>query len=123
MEEIIASSDSDASSSNKFTFTFPKLRVLTLAQLDQLKSICSDKGVMVCDSIKVIQISKCPKLERIPLQLPLLNGQPSPPPCLQNIGIDDESKEWWESVVELDHPNAKNILQPFLKFTPIDEWR
>ncbi|GKU91032.1 hypothetical protein SLEP1_g4960 [Rubroshorea leprosula] len=123
MEEIIASSDSDASSSNKFTFTFPKLRTLILVQLDQLKSICSGKGVMICDSIEEIQIIKCPELKRIPLQLPLLdNGQPSPPPCLEKMGIDDESKEWWESVVELDHSNAKNILQPFLKFTPIDEW-
>ncbi|GKV44766.1 hypothetical protein SLEP1_g51922 [Rubroshorea leprosula] len=123
MEEIIASSDSDASSSNNITFTFPKLRVLTLVELYQLKSICSGKGVMVCDSIEVIQISKCPKLERIPLQLPLLdNGQPSPPSCLREIKIDDKSKEWWESVVEWDHPNAKNILQPFLEFSPPHKW-
>ncbi|GLT25283.1 hypothetical protein SLA2020_004210 [Shorea laevis] len=118
MEEIIASSDSDASSSDKFTF--PKLRELKLSSLDQLKSICNAKGVMVCDSIEVIQIIDCPKLKRIPLQLLLLeNGQPSPPPCLRRIKIDDESKEWWESLVELDHPNAKNILQPFLEFR---EW-
>ncbi|GLU15291.1 hypothetical protein SLE2022_317930 [Rubroshorea leprosula] len=115
MEEIIASSDSDTSSSNKFSLTFPKLQELTLVELDQLKSICSDEAVMVCDSIEQIEIRKCPKLKRIPLQLPLLdNGQPSPPPHLRQIGI--KSKEWWESVVELDHPNAKNILQPFLKF-------
>ncbi|GKV49482.1 hypothetical protein SLEP1_g56233 [Rubroshorea leprosula] len=42
MEEIIASSDSNDTSSDKFTF--PKLRKLKLLQLDQLKSICS--GVM-----------------------------------------------------------------------------
>ncbi|GLT50389.1 hypothetical protein SLA2020_238760 [Shorea laevis] len=126
MEEIIetiASSDSDASSSNKFPFTFPKLHVLSLMELYQLKSICSGKGVMVCDSIKLIQISNCPELERIPFQLPLLaNGQPSPPPCLEKIKIDDKSKEWWESVVEWDHSNAKNILQPFLEFSPSYNW-
>ncbi|GLT25281.1 hypothetical protein SLA2020_004190 [Shorea laevis] len=117
MEEIIASSDSDDTSSDKFTF--PKLRKLKLFWLDQLKSICSGKGVMVCHSIEVIEISKCPKLKRIPLQLPLLdNGQPSPPPHLRQIEIDEEPKEWWESVVELDHPNAKNILQPFAEFRP-----
>ncbi|GLU15317.1 hypothetical protein SLE2022_318170 [Rubroshorea leprosula] len=122
MEEIIASSDLDDTSSNKFTF--PKLRELHLSSLDQLKSICSGKGVMVCDSIEVIQLFKCPKLKRIPLQLPLLgNGQPSPPPCLRRIPIDEKSKEWWELVVELDHPNAKNILQPFLKFITRREWR
>ncbi|GLT30887.1 hypothetical protein SLA2020_056660 [Shorea laevis] len=111
MEEIIASSDSDASSDK---FTFPKLRILHLWYLPQLKSICSAKGVMVCDSIEEIRIWRCRELKRIPVQLPLLdNGQPSPPPRLKKIEIDEESKEWWESV-EWDH---KNLLQPFLKYT------
>ncbi|GKV15042.1 hypothetical protein SLEP1_g25844 [Rubroshorea leprosula] len=107
MEEIIASLDSDASSDK---FTFPRLRTLWLANLPQLKSICSAKGVMVCDSIEEIKIWKCREVNRIPVQLPLLdNGQPSPPPRLREIEID---KEWWESV-EWDH---KNLLQPFLKY-------
>ncbi|GLU15316.1 hypothetical protein SLE2022_318160 [Rubroshorea leprosula] len=115
MEEIIASSDSDASSSNKFTFTFPKLKEFHLAYLPKLKSICSAKGV--CDSVEEIWIKECPELKKIPMQLPLLdNGQPSPPPSLRGIWIDRHSKEWWESVVEWDHSNAKNILQLFLKF-------
>ncbi|GLU15751.1 hypothetical protein SLE2022_322190 [Rubroshorea leprosula] len=110
MEEIIASSDSYASSDK---FTFPKLRILALANLPQLKSICSAKGVMVCDSIEEIIISGCRELKRIPVQLPLLdNGQPSPPPCLREINVDRDAKEWWESV-EWDH---KNLLHPFLKY-------
>ncbi|GKV44717.1 hypothetical protein SLEP1_g51876 [Rubroshorea leprosula] len=114
MEEIIVSSDSDASS-DKFSFIFPKLRRLQLWRLPQLKSICSAKGVMVCDSIEYISIGECPKLKRIPVQLPMLdNGQPSAPPHLKGIGIDRLSKEWWESL-EWDHPNTKNILRPFLK--------
>ncbi|GLU15305.1 hypothetical protein SLE2022_318060 [Rubroshorea leprosula] len=117
MEEIIASSDLKASSSDKFPFTFPKLRELTLWSLPQLKSICSAKGVMICDSIEHLSITKCPELKRIPVQLPLLdNGQPFPPPCLKSIQMSEESKEWWESVVEWDHPNAKNILQPFVSY-------
>ncbi|GKV48625.1 hypothetical protein SLEP1_g55423 [Rubroshorea leprosula] len=116
MEEIIASANLNASSSDKFTFTFPKLRDFHLSNLPQLKSICSANGIMVCDSIERIWITKCPELKRIPVQLPLLNnGQPSPPPHLSNITIDRRSKEWWESVVEWDYPNAKNILQPFLE--------
>ncbi|GLU15754.1 hypothetical protein SLE2022_322220 [Rubroshorea leprosula] len=115
MEEIIASSDSDASSDK---FTFPKLRRLSLRNLLQLKSICSAKGVMVCDSIEEIKIWECRELKRIPVQLPLLdNGQPSPPPHLKEIGLDEESEEWWESV-EWDH---KNLLQPFLKYAS-DWW-
>ncbi|GKU91021.1 hypothetical protein SLEP1_g4951 [Rubroshorea leprosula] len=118
MEEIIASSDLNASSSNKFPFTFPKLRELCLWSLPQLKSICSAKGVMICDSIECISITKCPELKRIPVQLPLLdNGQPSPPRRLKSIHIFRDSKEWWESVVEWDHPNAKNILQPFVSYS------
>ncbi|GLT30523.1 hypothetical protein SLA2020_053180 [Shorea laevis] len=110
MEEIIASPNSGASSDK---FTFPKLRRLGLCELPQLKSICSAKGVMVCDSIEEITIFRCRELNRIPVQLPLLdNGQPSPPPCLKEIKIDEESKEWWESV-EWDH---KNLLQPFLNY-------
>ncbi|GKV33671.1 hypothetical protein SLEP1_g42147 [Rubroshorea leprosula] len=108
MEEIIASSDSNASSDK---FTFPKLCRFILGNLPQLKSICSAKGFMVCDSIEEIWIIGCPELKRMPVQLPLLdNGQPSPPPRLREI-IIDESKEWWESV-EWDH---KYLLQPFLK--------
>ncbi|GLU15126.1 hypothetical protein SLE2022_316460 [Rubroshorea leprosula] len=88
MEEIIASSDSDSSLDK---FTFPKLRRLCLRSLPQLKSICSAKGVMTCDSIEVIWIMRCPELKRIPIQLPLLdNGQPSPPPHLREIRIDDD---------------------------------
>ncbi|GKV16379.1 hypothetical protein SLEP1_g27030 [Rubroshorea leprosula] len=111
MEEIIASSDSDASSD---IFSFPKLRKLRLNYLPQLKNICSGKGV--CDSIEEITIHHCRKLKRIPLQFPLLdNGQPVPPPHLREINIDEqESKEWWESL-KWDHPNAQNMLQPFLK--------
>ncbi|GKV15095.1 hypothetical protein SLEP1_g25895 [Rubroshorea leprosula] len=111
MEEIIASSDSDASSDK---FIFPKLRILRLINLPQLKSICSAKGVVVCDSIEKIVIFECQELKRIPVQLPLLdNGQPSHPPRLREIKID---KEWWESM-EWDHPNAKNLLKPFLKYS------
>ncbi|GLU15755.1 hypothetical protein SLE2022_322230 [Rubroshorea leprosula] len=110
MEEIIASSDSNASLDK---FTFPKLRRLLLSDLPQLKSICSAKGVMVCDSIEEIKIWECRELKRIPVQLPLLdNSEPSPPPRLREIKIDRDSKEWWESV-EWDH---KNLLQPFLKY-------
>ncbi|GLT25293.1 hypothetical protein SLA2020_004310 [Shorea laevis] len=110
MEEIVASSDSDASSEK---FTFPRLKKLKLSNLPKLKSICSRKGVMVCDSIDEIEIYECLELKRIPLQLPQLdNGEPSPPPRLREICIN---KEWWKSV-EWDHPNAKNLLQPFLKY-------
>ncbi|GLU15343.1 hypothetical protein SLE2022_318410 [Rubroshorea leprosula] len=84
MEEIIASS------LDKFTFTFLKLRELCLWYLPQLKCIYSAKAVV------------------------LDHRQPSLTPHFREIRIGEMSKEWWESL-EWDHPNAKNLLQPFLK--------
>ncbi|KAJ6854652.1 hypothetical protein NC651_039563 [Populus alba x Populus x berolinensis] len=55
----------------------------------------------------------CEKLKRMPIYLPLLeNGQPSPPPSLKEIFV--YPKKWWESVVEWEHPNAKDVLRPFV---------
>ncbi|GKV15056.1 hypothetical protein SLEP1_g25858 [Rubroshorea leprosula] len=94
---------------------FQNLEEIYVYMCEQMEeSICSAKGVMVCDSIEEIKILECPELKRIPVQLPLLdNGQPSPPPHLKEIWIDAESEEWWESV-EWDH---KNLLQPFLRYS------
>jgi disease resistance protein RPS2 len=47
----------------------------------------------------------------------LENGQPSPPPSLKKIKAHPE--EWWETVVEWEHPNAKDVLRPFVTFDEI----
>ncbi|KAG8492360.1 hypothetical protein CXB51_009672 [Gossypium anomalum] len=67
----------------------PKLIDLTLSKLPNLKRICSKSGVMVCDSLEVINvIPDCDKLKRIPLFVPLIvNGQPfayAPPSLIIN---------------------------------------
>ncbi|KAI5554474.1 hypothetical protein BDE02_19G015900 [Populus trichocarpa] len=112
MEEIIGGTRSDEeSSSNNTEFKLPELRELELEDLPELKSICSAK--LICDSLQVIQVINCWKLKKMPICLPLLeNGQPSPPPSLKRIHIDSE--EWWESVVEWEHPKAKDVLRPFV---------
>ncbi|EOY12889.1 Nbs-lrr resistance protein [Theobroma cacao] len=123
MEEIIASEMEfveeermGGSNSNTIQFTLPKLRKLDLRLLPDLKSICGANRVMVCDSIEKITIDHCPKLQRIPLYLPLLDdGQPSPPPSLKEFFIS--SREQLRSA-EWDHPNAKSVLEPF-----ITHWR
>jgi disease resistance protein RPS2 len=118
MEEIIGTTDEEisSSSSNPITeFILPKLRALILRSLPELKSICGAK--VICDSLEHIEVDTCEKLKRIPICLPLLeNGQPSPPPSLQKIYASP--KEWWETVVEWDHPNAKDVLRPFVHFQP-----
>ena len=94
--------------------TLPNLRLLELWHLPGLKTICSSNKVIVCDSLEMIDIYKCPKLKRLPLSLPLLsNGQLSPPPSLHKISTYD--KEWWESL-EWDSPDTKNVLQPLLPY-------
>ena len=120
MEEIIGTTDEEisSSSSNPITeFILPKLRILRLRSLPELKSICGAK--VICDSLEEIEVDTCEKLRRIPICLPLLeNGQPSPPPSLKRIDI--HPKEWWETVVEWEHPNAKDVLLPFVRFQPFN---
>jgi disease resistance protein RPS2 len=49
----------------------------------------------------------------MPICLPLLeNDQPSPPPSLEDIIVYPE--EWWETVVEWEHPNTKDVLRPLV---------
>ncbi|XVF78067.1 hypothetical protein PTKIN_Ptkin14bG0098500 [Pterospermum kingtungense] len=121
MEEIIASelelkiegvsSTATASPSFKFT-TLGKLRFLYLLHLPELKSICGATGVIVCDSIQHITIDECPKIKRIPLNLPLQDGgQPSPTPFLHSIDIYPKENR---KLVEWDNPNAKSLLEPYL---------
>ncbi|GLT40134.1 hypothetical protein SLA2020_142900 [Shorea laevis] len=94
----------------------PKLNWLRLERLPALKSICSSKAVMVCDSLQSINIWNCNDLRRIPLYLPLVdNAQPSPPPSLKKIYMNRPEQEWWESL-EWDHPNAKDVLRPMVQF-------
>ncbi|TYG71732.1 hypothetical protein ES288_D05G421700v1 [Gossypium darwinii] len=93
----------------------PKLRELSLRRLPNLKSICSKSGVMVCDSLQLIQVARdCYKLKRIPPFVPLVgNGQPfayAPP----SLTIRSRTK-WWESLEWDGHPNFKNVLQPLWK--------
>ncbi|KAJ4718612.1 Disease resistance protein [Melia azedarach] len=94
--------------------TLPRLRKLSLTNLSSLKSICStENGVIVCNSLEEIQISKCPELKRLSLYLPLLNnGKPSALPALKAIRIE---REIWESL-DWDEANAKNVLNPYCKF-------
>ncbi|XVF78526.1 hypothetical protein PTKIN_Ptkin14bG0140900 [Pterospermum kingtungense] len=111
MEEII---ELEEEGMGTIKYTLPKLRRLELSKLPELKSICSKNEAMRCDSLQNLTIVCCPKLKQIPLYFPLLDkGKASLPPSLKQIEV--YPKEWWEAV-EWDHPHAKNILLPFLKF-------
>ncbi|MBA0809354.1 hypothetical protein Gohar_025016 [Gossypium harknessii] len=101
-------------------FHLPKLRLLTCWELPNLKSICGKSGVMVCDSLQVIEVyGDCDKLKRIPPFVPLVgNGQPFAyaPPSLTIRSWE----EWWESLEWDDDPNFKNVLQPHWKLLSVE---
>ncbi|KAL9344249.1 hypothetical protein Peur_061924 [Populus x canadensis] len=115
MEEIIGGTRSDeeevtGEESSSSEFKLPKLRALSLIGLPELENICSAK--LICDSLEVIWIVGCKELKRIPICFSLLeNGEPS-----SLISIKIHPKEWWESVVEWEHRNAKDVLHPFVEF-------
>jgi disease resistance protein RPS2 len=116
MEEIIGGTRPDEEGvmgeESSTDLKLPKLRSLQLTGLPELKSICSAK--LICDSLEYIQVRNCEKLRTMGICLPLLeNGEPSPPPSLRKI---DATRKWWESVVEWEHPNAKDVLRPFVSF-------
>ena len=55
--------------------TLPKLRLLLLWGLPELKTICSNRKVIVCNSLEKIYIHFCPKLKRLPLSLHLIRKE------------------------------------------------
>ncbi|GLT32644.1 hypothetical protein SLA2020_072970 [Shorea laevis] len=116
MEEIIGWEEEEEKVGNQTTtpilLTLSKLRILGLQLLPELKRICPEEGVMICDSLNSIFINVCDKVKRIPLRLGRENGQPSLP-VMKEIHIQNP-KEWWESV-EWENPDDKNVLLPFLK--------
>ncbi|GLU21773.1 hypothetical protein SLE2022_378890 [Rubroshorea leprosula] len=99
--EIIASEESEEEDGK---LLLHKLKILTLGGVPKLKSICGRTRVLVCDSLETLVIRDCPLLKRVSL---------SPPSSLKEIKVS--SKESWESL-EWEHPNAKDILLPIVKF-------
>nr|XP_004249714.1 putative disease resistance protein At4g10780 [Solanum lycopersicum] len=117
MEEIIADDEEEqvkqcaSSASSSPIIVLPKLQMLYLHALPELKSIY--KGRMTCGSIQRVTVSLCGKLKRLPFTLPLQNGQPSAPPELEYIRMSEKS---WKTL-DWDHPQYKNVLHPFVKKT------
>ncbi|KAK9014909.1 hypothetical protein V6N11_006047 [Hibiscus sabdariffa] len=104
------SEDEENESDALIKFSLVKLRELKLKSLPELEIICSRSGVMVCDSLRLIDVDECYKLKRLPPFVPLAgNGQPYAyaPPSL----VIRSSTEWQESL-EWDDPSFKSVLQP-----------
>ncbi|GLT40126.1 hypothetical protein SLA2020_142820 [Shorea laevis] len=71
MQEIIASDPEEGKGGDIIKkLILPKLKYMELRFLSALKSICSRRAVMVCDSLEKIEITNCKGLRRIPFRLP-----------------------------------------------------
>ncbi|KAL2473028.1 Disease resistance protein [Forsythia ovata] len=112
MVEIIAHDEEEGMDVTS-TITIPRLKHLSLNDLPELKMIC--KTTMTCNSMESIDLWGCIKLKKLPFFQPTIDGEPYAPSTLKVIEICKEDKEWWESM-EWEHPNARNIIQPFVKF-------
>ncbi|PON44591.1 NB-ARC domain containing protein [Parasponia andersonii] len=113
MVEIIAATSDDnegegSTSSGTTELTLPKLEVLELILLPELKSFSSSKKTLVAESLQEIRVEYCPKLKKVSL----LDDEWCCLPSLQKIKV---LEEWWESL-EWEHPNAKDVLQPLCHF-------
>ncbi|GLU23391.1 hypothetical protein SLE2022_394020 [Rubroshorea leprosula] len=82
MEELMSSSTYEEKEALE-KIIVPNLQRLKLKKLPELKSICSISSVLICDSIKSLEIGDYEKLKRILLHLSSIdNGQP---PSLKQI--------------------------------------
>ncbi|GLT26873.1 hypothetical protein SLA2020_019130 [Shorea laevis] len=118
MEEIIGWEEEEEGNqtTTPILIPFPKLRILKLKSLVELKRICPERRVMVCESLSSINIYFCPKVKRIPLCLGRENVKPSLP-AVKSIYIDNPN-EWWESL-EWENLDDKIVLLPFLKYNEL----
>ncbi|GKV48838.1 hypothetical protein SLEP1_g55629 [Rubroshorea leprosula] len=116
IEEIIGWEEEEEGNqtTTPILITLPKLSVLDLQFLPELKRICPEKRVMVCESLNKIKISHCPKVKRIPFCLGRENAQPSLP-AVKSINIDNPN-QWWNSL-EWENPDDKIVLLPFLRYS------
>ncbi|GKV44997.1 hypothetical protein SLEP1_g52132 [Rubroshorea leprosula] len=116
IEEIIGWEEEEVGNqtTTPILISLPKLRILGLKSLPNLKRICPEGGVMACDSLNSICISNCPKVKRIPFCLGRENGQPSLP-AMKEIYIFN-SKEWWESL-EWENADDEYVLLPFIEYS------
>ncbi|KAL3498591.1 hypothetical protein ACH5RR_041323 [Cinchona calisaya] len=121
LEEIIIAEEetsgidqsSQQRTNNFVNISLPKLKFFTLRTLPNLR--CIYRGRLICDSIRIVVVKSCSNLKRMPLSLPTVDGQLSPPPALKNIEIAQAEREWWESL-EWDNPQSRSVIQPFVRF-------
>ncbi|KAK3188591.1 hypothetical protein Dsin_028152 [Dipteronia sinensis] len=107
MEELIAADDDDDNEERRpKEFLLPKLKSLTLYGVQKLKSICSCNGVMVCDSLQVIDLWDCPKLKKI-----LLSSSKFQVGVLKNLEeIKAEYCGEMEEIIAIDNIDCKKEL-------------
>lgn len=104
MVEIVSESEIGDSSTH---MSLPKLKLLELTDLPELKSVSSGKITLLLGCLEEICIEDCSSLKK----LTFLDNT-SLFPSLQKIKV---TEKWWDSL-EWEHPGAKDILRPLCQF-------
>ncbi|KAF8411215.1 hypothetical protein HHK36_003759 [Tetracentron sinense] len=113
IKEIIAEDENHemGETSDNAILILSRLQRLELQSLRNLETICSGVLLVVCDSLRSIDVLNCEKLTTLSL---CLGDEQSP--SLREIKGE---KLWWDSLEWAD-PNTKTLLQPFFKATDIE---
>ncbi|PHT35972.1 hypothetical protein CQW23_23672 [Capsicum baccatum] len=109
----------DISDCNKMKKLIPKwllqyllnLTIIDVRRCKEMEEIITDDEEKQASLFPSNHSNNISNDERIPLTLPVCNGQPSAPPSLESIKLDKvscKSLEW-------DNPQNKNVLHHFVK--------
>ncbi|PIA26508.1 hypothetical protein AQUCO_09200014v1 [Aquilegia coerulea] len=109
LEELIGEEEEEENRRNVETpivVQFPRIKKLVFRNLPKLKSIW--RGVMICDSLEIVEVDNCSELKKLP-QFKGEDQSIQPPASLKEIY---GTRKWWDSL-EWDPAYPQNILQPF----------
>ncbi|PHT52170.1 hypothetical protein CQW23_06632 [Capsicum baccatum] len=112
MEEIIGSEEGEGSrqsisSSTSTTADLPKLKLLKLVYLFELKSIC--EGKLMCDSLEAMEFGYCLNLKRLPFYT--TNEHPFP-----SLGVIRVYEEGWWKTLEWEQSHLSTLFQPYVTY-------
>ncbi|XP_027063745.1 probable disease resistance protein At1g61300 isoform X1 [Coffea arabica] len=111
IEEIIGDErgGEDVTQVDNAEIILPRLQKLKLSSLPRLTSICWNR-VMICDSLSIIEVHKCPELTALPFFVEIRQ------PLIQSLKQIKGSRRWREDLTK-SHPDCIGLLYSIFKVT------